>query len=224
VRQSNKPRPLRICALSPHAGFLDEIQHLLSAPSFKVMTLRLGSGPALGPEALDLPHAPIFILDATPARLATESLIETIRDRFSHSQVIIVKESLRDERVFPLLRLGAKGVLRYVDARRDLRRAVKVVAGGGIWISRSQLARFMDSVALGARKRLTPRLPGELSRREREVLGALLEGLVNKEIASKLNISERTVKFHVSHLLQKFGAQRRGDLILKHFQAWPAAS
>ena len=57
-----------------------------------------------------------------------------------------------------------------------------------------------------------------LSRREQEVLDSLLENLSNKEIASKLNIAERTVKFHVSNLLSKFGVRRRADLILLTFQ------
>ena len=58
----------------------------------------------------------------------------------------------------------------------------------------------------------------ELSRREQEVLDSLLENLANKEIGSKLNISERTVKFHVSNLLSKFGVRRRADLILLCYQ------
>jgi DNA-binding NarL/FixJ family response regulator len=58
----------------------------------------------------------------------------------------------------------------------------------------------------------------ELSKREQEVLEALLENLANKEIASRFNISERTVKFHVSNLLSKFGVRRRADLILLCYQ------
>ena len=50
------------------------------------------------------------------------------------------------------------------------------------------------------------------------MLDSLLENLANKEIASKLNISERTVKFHVSNLLSKFGVRRRADLILLCYQ------
>ena len=50
------------------------------------------------------------------------------------------------------------------------------------------------------------------------MLDSLLENLSNKEIASKLNIAERTVKFHVSNLLNKFGVRRRADLILLTFQ------
>ena len=49
----------------------------------------------------------------------------------------------------------------------------------------------------------------KVSRREQEVLDCILQGLANKEIASKLNVAERTVKFHVSSLLAKFGVTDR---------------
>jgi DNA-binding CsgD family transcriptional regulator len=68
------------------------------------------------------------------------------------------------------------------------------------------------------RRRLKPEGQASLSRREREVLDSLLENVSNKEIAAKLNISERTVKFHVSKLLNKFGVRRRADLILLCYQ------
>ena len=51
-----------------------------------------------------------------------------------------------------------------------------------------------------------------------EVLAGLLENLANKEVADRLHISERTVKFHVSNLLAKFGVRRRADLILLCYQ------
>ena len=52
----------------------------------------------------------------------------------------------------------------------------------------------------------------KVSRREREVLDFVLQNLANKEIASRLNVSERTVKFHVSSLLAKFGVTNRTAL------------
>ena len=55
----------------------------------------------------------------------------------------------------------------------------------------------------------------QLSRRQEEVLHAILQGLTNKEIASKLQVSESTVKFHVSLLLQKFEVQNRWELTRK---------
>jgi len=71
-----------------------------------------------------------------------------------------------------------------------------------------------------------PRLPvpGEarkLSPRERQVHEGLIENLSNKEIASRLNLSERTVKFHVSNVLAKHRVRRRADLILQNYHARP---
>jgi DNA-binding NarL/FixJ family response regulator len=54
------------------------------------------------------------------------------------------------------------------------------------------------------------------------VLEAVLDSLSNKEIATRFNISERTVKFHVSNLLAKYSVRRRADLILQSFQPSPA--
>lgn len=55
----------------------------------------------------------------------------------------------------------------------------------------------------------------QLSHRQEEVLHAILQGLTNKEIASKLQVSESTIKFHVSLLLQKFEVQNRWQLTRK---------
>jgi DNA-binding CsgD family transcriptional regulator len=54
--------------------------------------------------------------------------------------------------------------------------------------------------------------PASLSPRQREVLHSVINNRANKEIASKLNITVRTVKFHISTLLSKFGAESRAEL------------
>jgi DNA-binding NarL/FixJ family response regulator len=93
------------------------------------------------------------------------------------------------------------------------------VAAGGFWVPRAVLSGFVDSILNNFQGRhLKGDTPTNLSRREQEVLEGLLENLANKEIASKLNISDRTVKFHVSNLLSKFGVRRRADLILLCYQ------
>jgi len=109
-------------------------------------------------------------------------------------------------------------LLTYVEAREQLVRALPLVAVGGFWVPRSVLSGFVDSILTGQGRRLKTDTVTNLSRREQEVLDSLLENLSNKEIASKLNIAERTVKFHVSNLLSKFGVRRRADLILLTFQ------
>ena len=93
-----------------------------------------------------------------------------------------------------------------------------MVACGGYWVERQLLSRFMDSRGHRSRRRLAKALSPRLSPREREVLKCLLANLSNKDIARKLNISERTAKFHVSNLLTKFDVKRRADLIMLQFQ------
>ncbi len=121
---------------------------------------------------------------------------------------------------YTLLRQGMKGILNYAEAREQLPRALALVASGGFWVPRKllfTLRRFhpgplrKDDACEGDPE-------SELSRREEEVLTALREDLTNKEVADRLHISERTVKFHVSNLFTKFGVRRRADLILLCYQ------
>jgi DNA-binding CsgD family transcriptional regulator len=57
-----------------------------------------------------------------------------------------------------------------------------------------------------------------LTRRQREVLEAVLDNLTNKEISERLSISESAVKFHVSSLLDRFKARRRSELIVMYYE------
>jgi DNA-binding NarL/FixJ family response regulator len=197
---------------------LAEFERLLAPAGFKLQARRLESTLAPGLERLSLPRAQVFVTDAHAPRQATEVLVAGIQQRYPHARQVVVAEKFSEVLAFPLLRLGAKGLLSYTEARQKLAEALRVVAAGGFWVPRDLLSRFIDSI-LGVMRGAHPRQsPGNLSHREREVLDALLENLANKEIADKLHISERTVKFHVSSLLEKFSVRRRIDLILLCFQ------
>lgn len=63
----------------------------------------------------------------------------------------------------------------------------------------------------------------KLTRREEEVLGGVMRSLANKEIAASLNLSERTVKFHVSSLLAKFRVRGRMELVREAARHTPGA-
>ncbi len=197
---------------------LSEFERLLAKSQFKVILKQLESTLAPDLRALDPPKANVYVVDAHAARPATGALLTNLLERFPESRLMVVGEQHNDANSFSLLRLGVKGLLTYVEARDQLVRALPLVAAGGFWVPRSVLSGFVDSILSGQGRRLKTDSVTNLSRREQEVLDSLLENLSNKEIASKLNIAERTVKFHVSNLLSKFAVRRRADLILLTFQ------
>ncbi|MBS1864996.1 MAG: response regulator transcription factor [Acidobacteria bacterium] len=209
---------LTVCLLSPHPLVLSEFERLLNKPQFKVVAKQLESTLAPDLRNLEPPKAQVYIVDAHAARQATGALLSNLMERFTDARLIVVGDQHQDANSFSLLRLGVKGILTYDEAREQLIRALPLVANGGFWVPRQVLSGFVDSILTNQTRRLKSDSVANLSRREQEVLDSLLENLSNKEIASKLNIAERTVKFHVSNLLTKFGVRRRADLILLTFQ------
>src|SRR5258708_2820191 len=154
---------------------------------------------------MEPPRAQVYVIDAHAARPATGALLTNILERYPEARLIVVGERHDDSNSFSLLRLGVKGLLTYVEARDQLIRALPLVSNGGFWVPRQLLSRFVDSILTRQGRRLKTDTVTNLSPPAQEVLDSLLEKLSNKEISSRLNITHRTVKFHVSNLLNKFG-------------------
>jgi DNA-binding NarL/FixJ family response regulator len=198
---------------------LSEFERVLTNPSLKLILRQLES--MLGPDLrhIQIPKALVYVVDAHVARPAAGALLSNILDHYPEARIIVVAEKFDSAETYSLLQMGAKGLLTFDQAREQLPNALPLVAKGGFWVPRAVLSGFVDSILGGAHsRRLKVDSSAELSRREQEVLSSLLENLSNKEIGNKLNISERTVKFHVSNLLSKFGVRRRADLILLCYQ------
>jgi NarL family two-component system response regulator LiaR len=224
MAKTAKSRRQTVCLLSGHPMVLVELQNLLAGAGFHIAQVQLRS--TLPPDLrhLEVPRAPIYVLDALTPQQATEALVAGILEGTKTARLLVVGEKFDEDSAFPLLRLGVKGLLTFPDAREQLSRAIQQVAAGGYWVPRFVLSRFVDSILQSDHGRLLKTGTGaDLSRREQQVLDSLLQNLSNKEIANQLNISERTVKFHVSNLLAKYSVRRRADLIIQCFQRRPFA-
>jgi len=202
---------------------LAELQRLLAQEGLPSKAHRLEPGQISDPASLPVPPAAAYLVEANTRRHAAAAVVEEILARRPEARLIAVAEKFDEAVAFPLLRLGAKGLLCYSDLAGTLARAVREVATGGFWVSRGLLSRFVDMALPAARRPGVVSTAGHLSRREKEVHALLIENLSNKEIATRLHMSERTVKFHVSNLLTKHGVKRRADLILLSYaEATPA--
>ncbi|MFJ8860172.1 response regulator [Streptomyces sp. NPDC102451] len=126
------------------------------------------------------------------------------------ADVLVLTTFDLDEYVFGALRAGASGFLLKNTDARDLLEAVRTVARGEGMIAPAVTRRLIAEFAGAAPvRRADPAALDVLTRREREVLGCLGEGLSNAEIAERLRMAEATVKTHVSRLLGKLELRSR---------------
>ena len=197
MRRDRRKSRSSVCILSSHPLVLSEFERLLSPAGFRVQSRQLDPGFALSGKRFSFPRSPLYVIDAHPSRQAAEVVMGWVAGRAANSRQVVIAHKFTEASAFPLLRLGAKGLLTYAEATGQLPAALRTVSTGGFWVPRRLLSRFVDSVLNVIRSRGMPKGPADLSQREREALDAVLENFSNKEIANRLHISERTAKFHV---------------------------
>ena len=123
------------------------------------------------------------------------------------------------------LGVGARGILAKSAGASDLVHAVRVVHDGLIWARRRVIVEWLDRLtAVGPPP---PRdgspLDARLSIRERVVFRHAASGLGNRELADRLNISQATVKAHLTRIFQKLGVRTRGELAAAYHGIAPPA-
>jgi DNA-binding NarL/FixJ family response regulator len=218
VHEASLKKHLSVCLVSAHPLVLGQFRQALLASRYHLQERTLEAIVTRDASKSVVPRASIYVIDSEKPRAILELLISRIMERFPRAKFLLMGDKFKERNTFPLLRIGVKGVVRYEDLHKDLPKALQAVGSGGFWVPRSLLSSFVDSVIAKSGFPKTSSTAAHLSPRENEIISHLLANLSNKEIASKLNISERTVKFHVSNLLEKFNVKRRSDLILLHYQ------
>lgn len=137
------------------------------------------------------------------------------------AQVVVMSDTPHDREALSALNAGARGYVHRLAAPAVLRQVAQVVQHRGIWVGQELLERVLQGSARrlrgGIEADTTGRdeLLGPLTERERDVALAVAGGASNKEIARALDITERTVKAHLSATFRKLAVRDRLQLILK---------
>jgi DNA-binding NarL/FixJ family response regulator len=123
-----------------------------------------------------------------------------------------------DAYVHEALRAGASGFLLKDTLPAELLAAVRVVAAGDALLAPSITRRLIEDFVSRPIQVVDDVRLGQLTGREREVLAAVARGLSNAELADELFMSHATAKTHVSHLLTKFAARDRAQLVVVAYE------
>jgi DNA-binding NarL/FixJ family response regulator len=173
-----------------------------------------------GKEALELVRTlnpDIALLDIRMPVMDGVEATALIRQKYPETQVVILTTYDDEVYVHEALSKGAVGYLLKETQPSNLIMCLLAVKEGSVLISPAiamKLVKRLDASAEGpGRKAATSRLD-DLTRREKEVLLHLSQGLNNQEIAAKLCIEEQTVRNHVSMIYSKIGVHDRIELLL----------
>jgi DNA-binding NarL/FixJ family response regulator len=122
-------------------------------------------------------------------------------------RIIVFSAYDLDELVFGAIRAGAKGYVLKGTPSAELAAAIRKVHAGESYVSPTLSARLVERLQPGSRGSRT------LTARELMVLRLMASGLSNRDIAGALSIAERTVKFHVTAILNRLGADNRTQAV-----------
>ena len=130
----------------------------------------------------------------------------------SEAAIVLLSEVHDARSVARLLRIGVRAILSRESDPDDVLSAIYAAYDGLVLLS-TPAAESLAAVYGDQPLEVEHELSEEITSRETEVLRMLAEGLANKEIGARLGISEHTVKFHISSILDKLGASTRTEAV-----------
>ena len=172
-----------------------------------------------GAEAVTLARAvrpDVVLMDLRMPRCDGVEATRRLRTEAPEVKVVVLTTYSDDRSVLDAVRAGARGYLTKDAGGEQIHEALRQVVDDHAVIDPAVQRHLVDAIAGEPAPR--PGFPDGLTPREAEVLSLMAGGLSNAEIASRLTVSEATVKSHVNHLFAKIGARDRAQAVAYAFR------
>jgi DNA-binding NarL/FixJ family response regulator len=196
-------QPIRIVIADDHAIFRDGLRRLLATQE----DFRVIGEASDGKEAISLAtdlKPDVLLLDLAMPRVPGMEVLRELANGEVAVRTILLTAAIQPFAVTSALQLGARGIVLKASPPEMLLKSIRSVCEGQFWVG-------SEPVTAWARTGQTSTGFG-LTSREIEIIAAIREGSSNREIASKLAISEETVKRHLSNIYSKVGVSSRLEL------------
>ncbi|MFB6452841.1 response regulator [Bradyrhizobium tunisiense] len=202
--------PIRITLTDDHPLVLAGMKALLQA----VEDIEIVGEATDGQTALDIIRQvtpDIAILDISLPGISGLEVARTVATQLPQVRLLALTVHEDHAYVQPMLQAGARGYLLKRSAADELERAVRAIASGGLYLDPAIAEKALPSS--GGAHPSAESTASELTPRESEVLRFIAQGFSNKEIASQLNISIKTVETYKARAVEKLGLFTRADIV-----------
>jgi two-component system, NarL family, response regulator LiaR len=196
--------PIRVLLVDDHAVVREGLRAFLELQEGIEVAGEAGDGREALAEAARL-RPDVILMDLVMPELDGIGAMRSLREQLPNARVIVLTSFLDEDKLLPALRSGAAGYLLKNAPPQELARAVRAAHAGEALIDPVVAARLVETLAADGE----PEPLDRLTPREREVLVLIGRGFPNKQIARELELSEKTVKTHVGHVLAKLGVTDR---------------
>lgn len=208
--------PVRILLADDHPLFLDGLRAVLvSVPDADVVG-EAATGDEVVVRALEL-QPDVVVMDLHMPEgggiEATRRIVETS----PHIGVLVLTMIEDDDALFAAMRAGARGYLLKGSNRTEILNAIRAVASGEAVFGPAIAERLMSFFA--SDRSGPPRAFPELTEREREILELIARGETNAAIASRLSLSQKTIRNHASNIFTKLRVVDRAQAIIRAREA-----
>ncbi|MBI4674265.1 MAG: response regulator transcription factor [Chloroflexi bacterium] len=209
---------LRVVLADDHPLFRDGVASLLRARGFEIVGEAANGREVL--ETIRRTHPDLVLMDIHMPELDGLAATRILTSEMPAVRVVILTVSDDDEDVFEAIKSGAQGYLLKSTDTRTFFDLIEGAARGETPLSGRLASRILREFA----KRMNNE-PAEaakddaLSEREKEVLAFASEGLTNREIAGRLNLSENTIKYHFKNILEKLHLRNRAQAVAYALQS-----
>ncbi len=150
----------------------------------------------------------VVLLDAQMPKLTATRALEQLAAIPLDSKILLMSDNMEREHLIRALHSGARGLVAKNADGSVFLKAIRCVHKGELWVERDILGEWASTRVRGNQARF------RLTSREREIVGEIMAGSSNREIASKFFISEYTVKRHLTNIYDKLGCSTRLELSL----------
>ncbi len=157
----------------------------------------------------------ILLLDLAMPRLPGLEAMRAIMNGTPTVKIILLTSTITTQQIIEALQIGARGIV-LKDALADhLQTSIRTVMAGDYWIGGKRVVNLVSALHALMQQAATPQKKTYgLTPREMEVVGCIVEGCSNRDIAKQFSLSEETVKRHLSNIFDKTGVSTRLELAL----------